>query len=569
MAAVKQRYNEISPVTLQVVGGMVSSTLYCSTVEGVAAANLVESFLVEVFRCKLCQFTCSLKSTICSHVLDQHHSPALPYMGRTSCEGVANSGSEVSGFQHAESPYQLTLNGGSKQNEEDEEFLLPMYSMLENMSPPTCDITTYGGLPVAHTCEVSTLFEEDEDESTIFPLKGDSVDLTCPASPSSSHEETAQSAHLMTLGLCRISATRAPPSAVHSVACPPPSDDDVRTSRRADSLSGRMMPSRNQRLPCVLCPLTLPSRRLLDVHVRSHQTEGGFCCPSCSWSAISWEELEHHWRSHSRKRSFNKSTEQKRQKKKKRFSCCVCRQVFRSAASLITHCRTHDNCLQHRHGNHSGWTHRKAGRTGTKKVDLPQRDQSVLQQLAVGGASWRISRKQSRGREECKETPPPPAKDKSDFSCVQCHRNFSTKLTLRRHMGVHGSDKPHRCPHCAYSSRLKASLLQHLRTHTGEKPYRCSECLYASIDRSSLLRHYRTHSQEKPYRCSSCTYSSIQKKSLDLHTRRHHTGKVFSCQLCPYSSPDRQLLLRHVRKYHPPPCEGAAEDQQKSDRAAV
>lgn len=112
---------------------------------------------------------------------------------------------------------------------------------------------------------------------------------------------------------------------------------------------------------------------------------------------------------------------------------------------------------------------------------------------------------------------------------VLSYRKFSSKLTLRRHMGVHGGAKPFSCPHCCYSSRLKASLLQHLRTHTGthtcrhrcstrcgcvltgplstgEKPYRCPDCAYASIDRSSLLRHYRTHSQEKPYRCQHCSY---------------------------------------------------------------
>lgn len=140
--------------------------------------------------------------------------------------------------------------------------------------------------------------------------------------------------------------------------------------------------------------------------------------------------------------------------------------------------------------------------------------------------------------------------DQAGFCCSLCDRKFSSKLTLKRHRGVHGGEKPHTCPHCSYSSRLKASLLQHLRTHTGEKPYRCTQCAYASIDRSSLLRHSRTHSQEKPYRCQHCDYSSIQKKSLDLHARRHHTGEAFPCQHCEYSSPDRQLLLRHIRRHH-------------------
>lgn len=49
--------------------------------------------------------------------------------------------------------------------------------------------------------------------------------------------------------------------------------------------------------------------------------------------------------------------------------------------------------------------------------------------------------------------------------CV--HRKFSSKLTMRRHMGIHQGEKPFECPHCHYCTRLKASLTQHLRVHTG------------------------------------------------------------------------------------------------------
>lgn len=123
------------------------------------------------------------------------------------------------------------------------------------------------------------------------------MDLSCSMDPPPTQEDSAQSAHLMTLGLCRISSAKASPGAA---ARPPP------PSRRTAS--------RKQRLLCFLCPLQLPSRRLLDVHVRSHQAAGGFGCVRCSWRADSWEEMEPHWRSHGRRK------EQKQEKKRRRRS---------------------------------------------------------------------------------------------------------------------------------------------------------------------------------------------------------------------------------------------------------
>ncbi|KAK5920231.1 hypothetical protein CgunFtcFv8_024066 [Champsocephalus gunnari] len=62
-----QRYHDISPVTLQ-VGGQVSSSLYCGEVGGPWGGQ-VEAFLVELFRCKLCEFTCSRRGPISTHLL--------------------------------------------------------------------------------------------------------------------------------------------------------------------------------------------------------------------------------------------------------------------------------------------------------------------------------------------------------------------------------------------------------------------------------------------------------------------------------------------------------------------
>ncbi|XP_054882436.1 uncharacterized protein LOC129356921 [Poeciliopsis prolifica] len=222
MSWVAQRYSDISPVTLQVMGGAMSSSLYCQQVEGLSQ---VESFLVELYRCKVCQFTCGLKAAIGSHLLLRHHPAALTCLTGPDGQQVSQEEAEP------ESPYRLSLDGESKHSNEDEDFLL--YDMLGGMSPPTCDISTEEGLQVAHTCEVSTLFEG----SSMFPLKGAPVELSCPATPPSTLEQTdqsAQSAHLMTLGLCRISSVR-----------PPPADG-------RDQRAGEAPPP--GRLPCPLCP---------------------------------------------------------------------------------------------------------------------------------------------------------------------------------------------------------------------------------------------------------------------------------------------------------------------------
>lgn len=149
MSTVRQRYRDVSPVTLQVMGGAFCASLHSEEVEGVSG-GLVESFLVEIYRCKLCQFTCGLKASISSHLLLRHRT----YL-ETTAEGEARTADkEEAEIQRHASPYRLNLDGESKQSEEDEDFLL--YNMLDNMSPTTCDISSEGGLQVAHTCEVRT-----------------------------------------------------------------------------------------------------------------------------------------------------------------------------------------------------------------------------------------------------------------------------------------------------------------------------------------------------------------------------------------------------------------------------
>lgn len=176
MDGIKDAYQLIDPVTLSLGVERVTSHLYCSSTKDIDAhlSTLVEVFLVEVFRCRLCQFTSCLKATICAHISESHSStsPSPSPCRHLSCLEKEDDESLTELRQNA-SPYDL--HSGSKNGEDhmdmDRMFLLPMYGMLQNISPPPCDISlsanSDSNLHVAQTCEVSHNSEFIKSISTI------------------------------------------------------------------------------------------------------------------------------------------------------------------------------------------------------------------------------------------------------------------------------------------------------------------------------------------------------------------------------------------------------------------
>lgn len=174
MGGFKDTYQDVQPVTLRLAEENVTSSLYCSSAEGIEAhvSTLVEAFLVEVYRCRVCQFVSSQKAKISHHVLERHDPvspcPHLPCLEKEDEEslGVGMRVDDEEDVDHSSSPYDLEsdLHSGSKSNEDHMDmermsFLLPMYGMFQNISPRSCDIglgsNSDGNLHVAQTCEVN------------------------------------------------------------------------------------------------------------------------------------------------------------------------------------------------------------------------------------------------------------------------------------------------------------------------------------------------------------------------------------------------------------------------------
>ncbi|MBN3325533.1 ZFP26 protein, partial [Atractosteus spatula] len=647
MSQLKYAYQDIQPVALCIPEETTTSRLYSSTVEGVEGqvSSLVETFLVEVYRCRVCQFTSSLKSKISSHVIERHElgRTCLPINCLEKDEGDRPVEEEEMGRG---SPYCVEdeLQSDSKESEDNMDvslermsFLLPMYGMLHNVSPQSCDMglsTNSDGLHVAHNCEVSTLFEEGE-ESGQFRLEDqtsiESGPLSCPMDSTvgstceDQDEEMAQSAHLMSLGLCRISSMKthpliSEPSKALQQAQEPP-DGPAKKEKVSSSLPGSLKGQDSQDTEkktflCSLCNLDFASKHLLEVHLKCHDGEQGFRCLKCDLFVLEWSSMEKHLQGHG--------------KEQRSHRCGVCQKTFRKAKSRDSHQSRHSKvqtptqcalcpvlcpseqereqhaachfqdtfkclhcsftdkswdevykhlCDQHKpteeihvctecnrtfsrrcnlkahlmtHGSSPRILRHLCSELFRNWSDTEQNCSEIPQKKKKRRTTKRLQAQNSRKNvsKTHQETAREKKRMRKEFCCSLCDRKFSSKLALRRHMGIHSGVKPFECEDCQYKTRLKASLIQHMRIHTGEKPFKCSQCSYASIDASSLRRHSRIHTQEKPHQCQHCPYSCIQKKSLDLHVRRHHTGEAFSCHLCPYTSPDKQLIHRHIKRHH-------------------
>ncbi|XP_061550198.1 RE1-silencing transcription factor-like isoform X1 [Phycodurus eques] len=430
-----RRFRDVDPIPLQLQGGPASARLYCDVIDGLAeAGGLAEVFLVEIFRCKVCRFTCGLKSAICSHLLLAHASP------------------EEAGLQRPALTYALDLK------HDDDDFLL--YDMLRDIDPPACHIDAHAGLKVTHNCEVSSLFEDDE---SIFPVKT----AFRPADPPAVREEAAQSAHLMTLGLCRIAAARPQPEpgAAHPArpTSDPPLSKDGEKDVRKDAW--RAPERRHARRRVRDVHQRRSAERRAELKLRGRRPEAGQRGAEShdldenagkSRRAIGGADGKKKITTHLDSSCRRSSTD--RQKKERgelaAFVCSLCHKKLSSKVTLQRHLGVH---------------------TGIKL-----------------------------------------------FSCPTCSYTSRLKESLQQHVRTHTGEKPFRCASCPYASIDRSSLVRHSRTHSQEKPYKCSQCDYSSIQKKSLDLHARRHHTGETFPCQQCDYASADRQLLLRHTRRHH-----------------------------------------------
>ena len=137
------------------------------------------------------------------------------------------------------------------------------------------------------------------------------------------------------------------------------------------------------------------------------------------------------------------------------------------------------------------------------------------------------------------------------FNCQICHRSYSSKYSLNRHMKVHDESKAFKCDVCLKLFSTKEELKDHYRTHTGEKPFACQICDKKFARKSDLVRHQATHRDDRPFKCSICPEGRYfkTKDCLIKHMILHNKPK-FSCSFCDYKSYTKRDLNTHIKNKH-------------------
>ncbi|KAH7713219.1 hypothetical protein AAVH_19437 [Aphelenchoides avenae] len=115
--------------------------------------------------------------------------------------------------------------------------------------------------------------------------------------------------------------------------------------------------------------------------------------------------------------------------------------------------------------------------------------------------------------------------ERQKFKCDECESQFLNKRYLALHVkSIHRNEpqrKDHKCDFCGYATADKIKLDQHVTArHKKERPFQCIECSQSFAWKLSLQRHMQLHGTQT-FKCTECAREYRRQHSLQSHMAIH------------------------------------------------
>ncbi|XP_045430343.1 zinc finger protein 335 isoform X18 [Pipistrellus kuhlii] len=468
---------------------------------------MMEVVVVQQFKCKMCQYRSSTKTTLLRHMRERHFRrvAAAPAPAPAAKKGRPRKWGTSTKTKEEEAPEEeedddIVDAGAIDDLEEDSDYNPaedePRGRQLrpQRPTPSTLRSRRRPGRPRKLPClEPSDLPEGMEGEPLVSSQSGQSPpEPQDPEVPSSSGP-----GHLVALS----KADRVPVE-------PSVSQSDAKNSAPTCQEEPDAPPRRRGR----------PSRRFLGKKYRKYYYKSPkpllrpFLCRICGSRFLSHEDLRFHINSHEAGDP-------------QLFKCLQCSYRSRRWSSLKEHMFNH---------------------VGSKPYKCDECSYtSVYRKDVIRHAAVHTRDRKKR---------PDPTPKLSSFPCPVCGRVYPMQKRLTQHMKTHSTEKPHMCDKCGKSFKKRYTFKMHLLTHiqaVANRRFKCEFCEFVCDDKKALLNHQLSHVSDKPFKCSFCAYRTFREDFLLSHVAVKHTGaKPFACEYCHFSTRHKKNLRLHVRCRH-------------------